>query len=162
MLGQFILNLFIAALWFLLRDDPTNNFSDFMKGYLVGVVILYVMHRFFGTRFYLKRVVKILKLILLFIQELILSTVSVLRWVLSPKLNIRPGIFTYKTELKGDYQVTALALLLTLTPGSVVMEISEEGDVFYIHAMDLEEAKDSLVRSIGKFEKAIMEVTRND
>jgi len=162
MLGQFILNLFIAALWFLLRDDPTNDFSDFMKGYLVGVVILYVMHRFFGTRFYLKRVVKILKLILLFIQELILSTVSVLRWVLSPKLNIRPGIFTYKTELKGDYQVTALALLLTLTPGSVVMEISEEGDVFYIHAMDLEEAKDSLVRSIGKFEKAIMEVTRND
>ena len=162
MLGQFILNLFIAALWFLLRDDPTNDFSDFMKGYLVGVVILYVMHRFFGTRFYLKRVVKILKLILLFIQELILSTVSVLRWVLSPKLNIRPGIFTYKTELKGDYQVTTLALLLTLTPGSVVMEISEEGDVFYIHAMDLEEAKDSLVRSIGKFEKAIMEVTRND
>ena len=162
MLGQFILNLFIAALWFLLRDDPANDFSDFMKGYLVGVVILYVMHRFFGTRFYLKRVVKILKLILLFIQELILSTVSVLRWVLSPKLNIRPGIFTYKTELKGDYQVTTLALLLTLTPGSVVMEISEEGDVFYIHAMDLEEAKDSLVRSIGKFEKAIMEVTRND
>lgn len=162
MLGQFILNLFIAALWFLLGDDPTNDFSDFMKGYLVGVVILYVMHRFFGTRFYLKRVVKILNLILLFIQELILSTISVLRWVLSPKLNITPGIFTYKTELKGDYQVTALALLLTLTPGSVVMEVSEEGDVFYIHAMDLEEAKDSLVRSIGKFEKAIMEVTRND
>lgn len=162
MLGQFILNLFIAVLWFLLGDDPTNNFTDFMKGYLVGVFILYVMHRFFGTRFYLKRVWKIIKLILLFIQELILSTVSVLRWVLSPNLNITPGIFTYKTELKGDYQVTTLALLLTLTPGSVVMEVSEEGDVFYIHAMDLEEAKDSLLRSIGKFEKAIQEVARND
>lgn len=162
MLGQFILNLFIAVLWFLLGDDPTNNFTDFMKGYLVGVFILYVMHRFFGTRFYLKRVWKIIKLILLFIQELILSTVSVLRWVLSPNLKITPGIFTYKTELKGDYQVTTLALLLTLTPGSVVMEVSEEGDVFYIHAMDLEEAKDSLLRSIGKFEKAIQEVARND
>ena len=162
MLGQFILNIFIASLWFLLGDDPTNDFSDFMKGYLVGVIILYFMHRFFGTRFYLKRVWKILKLILLFIQELILSTISVLRWVLSPKLNITPGIFTYKTELKGDWQVTTLAVLLTLTPGSVVMEVSEEGDVFYIHAMDLEEAKDSLVRSIGKFEKAILEVTRND
>ena len=162
MLGQFILNIFIASLWFLLGDDPTNDFSDFMKGYLVGVIILYFMHRFFGTRFYLKRVWKILKLILLFIHELILSTISVLRWVLSPKLNITPGLFTYKTELKGDWQVTTLAVLLTLTPGSVVMEVSEEGDVFYIHAMDLEEAKDSLVRSIGKFEKAILEVTRND
>lgn len=58
--------------------------------------------------------------------------------------------------------MTVLALLLTLTPGSVVMEVSEEGDVFYIHAMDLEEAKDAFIRSIGKFERAIMEVTRND
>lgn len=162
MLGQFILNLFIASLWFLLKDDPTNNFSDFVAGFLIGVIILYVMHRFFGTRFYLKRVLKIIKLILLFIQELILSSISVLRWVLTPKLNITPGIFTYKTQLQGDWQVTTLALLLTLTPGSVVMEVSEEGDVFYIHAMDLEEAKDTLVRSISKFERAIMEVTRND
>lgn len=162
MLGQFILNLFIATLWFLLKDDPNANFSNFVAGFLVGVAILYVMHRFFGTRFYLRRVAKILKLILLFIQELILSSISVLRWVLSPKLNITPGIFTYKTKLEGDWQVTTLALLLTLTPGSVVMEVSEEGDMFYIHAMDLEEAKDSIVRSIGKFERAILEVTRND
>ena len=162
MLGQFILNLFIAALWFLLKDDPNANFSNFVAGFLVGTVILYVMHRFFGTRFYLRRVVKILKLILLFIQELILSSISVLRWVLSPKLNITPGIFTYKTKLEGDWQVTTLALLLTLTPGSVVMEVSEEGDMFYINAMDLEEAKDSIIRSIGKFERAILEVTRND
>ncbi|MFF5995756.1 Na+/H+ antiporter subunit E [Lysinibacillus sp. KU-BSD001] len=162
MLGQFILNLFIAALWFLLKDDPNADFSNFVAGFLVGVVILYAMHRFFGTRFYLRRVAKILKLILLFIQELVLSSMSVLRWVLSPKLTITPGIFTYKTQLKGDWQVTILALLLTLTPGSVVMEVSEEGDLFYIHAMDLEEAQDSIVRSIGKFERAILEVTRND
>jgi len=162
MLGQFVLNLFIAALWFLLKDDPQADFSTFVAGFLVGIVILYAMHRFFGTRFYLRRVAKIIKLILLFIQELILSSMSVLRWILSPELNITPGIFTYETKLEGDWQVTALALLLTLTPGSVVMEISEDGNLFYIHAMDLEEAKDSIVRSIGKFERAILEVTRND
>lgn len=162
MLGQFVLNLFIAALWFLLKDDPEADFSNFVAGFLVGVVILYAMHRFFGIRFYLRRVAKIVKLIFLFIQELVLSSMSVLRWVLTPKLNITPGIFTYETKLEGDWQVTALALLLTLTPGSVVMEVSEEGNLFYIHAMDLEEAKDSIVRSIGKFEKAILEVTRND
>ncbi|KGR87214.1 Na+/H+ antiporter subunit E [Lysinibacillus odysseyi] len=162
MLGQFVLNLFIAALWFLLKDDPQADFSTFVAGFLVGIVILYAMHRFFGTRFYLQRVEKIIKLILIFIRELILSSMSVLRYVLSPKLNITPGIFTYETKLEGDWQITALALLLTLTPGSVVMEVSEKGNLFYIHAMDLEEAKDSIVRSIGKFEQAILEVTRND
>ncbi|MGN7479169.1 Na+/H+ antiporter subunit E [Solibacillus silvestris] len=160
MLGQFIINLFIAALWFLLKDDPNADFTTFMSGFLVGTLILYAMHRFFGTQFYLRRVLKIIKLILLFIQELLLSSVSVLKQILDPQLKITPGIFTYETKLKGDYQITTLALLLTLTPGSVVMEVSEDGSTFYIHAMDIEESKETVLRSIGKFEHAILEVTQ--
>lgn len=160
MFGQFILNLFIAALWFLLKDEPEAQFSTFVSGFLVGMMILYAMHRFFGTQFYLRRVLKVLKLILLFIKELLLSSASVLKQILTPDLKITPGIFTYETKLRGDWEITALALLLTLTPGSVVMEISEEGDVFYIHAMDMEQTKEEVLRSIGKFEQAILEVTK--
>ncbi|KGR88998.1 MULTISPECIES: Na+/H+ antiporter subunit E [Lysinibacillus] len=157
---QFILNLFIAALWLLLQDEVTPQFSTFLMGFVVGMGILYAMHRFYGTQFYMRRVFSIIKLLWLFNWELFLSSYSVLRQITTPKLNITPGIFTYKTVLKGDWEITALALLLTLTPGSVVMEVSEEGDVFYIHAMDIEQSKDAVIRSIGKFEQAIMEVTR--
>lgn len=157
---QFILNLFIATLWLLLQDEVTPQFSTFLMGFIVGVGILYAMHRFYGTQFYLRRVFSIIKLLWLFKWELFLSSYSVLRQITTPKLTITPGIFTYKTVLKGDWEITALALLLTLTPGSVVMEVSEEGDVFYIHAMDIEQSKDAVIRSIGKFEQAIMEVTR--
>ncbi len=160
MFAQFLLNLFIAMLWLLLKDEPTAQFSTFFAGFLIGVLILYVMHRFFGTQFYLRRVGKVLQLVLLFIKELILSSFSVLKQVTTPNLNIMPGIFTYKTQLQGDWEITTLALLLTLTPGSVVMEVSEEGDTFYIHAMDMEQTKKEVIRSIGKFERAIMEVTR--
>ncbi|KPN97656.1 Na+/H+ antiporter subunit E [Lysinibacillus sp. ZYM-1] len=157
---QFILNLFIATLWLLLKDEVTPQFSTFLMGFIVGMGILYAMHRFYGTQFYLRRVFSIIKLLWLFNWELFLSSYSVLRQITTPKLNITPGIFTYKTVLKGDWEITALALLLTLTPGSVVMEVSEEGDVFYIHAMDIEQSKEAVIRSIGKFEQAIMEVTR--
>jgi len=157
---QFILNLFIATLWLLLQDEVTPQFSTFLMGFVVGMGILYAMHRFYGTQFYMRRVFSIIKLLWLFNWELFLSSYSVLRQITTPKLNITPGIFTYKTVLKGDWEITALALLLTLTPGSVVMEVSEEGDVFYIHAMDIEQSKDAVIRSIGKFEQAIMEVTR--
>jgi len=157
---QFILNLFIATLWLLLQDEVIPQFSTFLMGFIVGVGILYVMHRFYGTQFYLRRVFSIIKLLWLFNWELLLSSYSVLRQITTPKLNITPGIFTYKTALKGDWEITALALLLTLTPGSVVMEVSEEGDMFYIHAMDIEQSKEAVIRSIGKFEQAIMEVTR--
>ena len=160
MASQFILNLFIAALWLLLQDEVTPQFTTFLMGFIVGIGILYAMHRFYGTQFYLRRVFSIVRLMLLFSWELFLSSYSVLKQIMTPKLTITPGIFTYKTVLKGDWEVTALALLLTLTPGSVVMEVSEEGDMFYIHAMDMEESKEAVIRSIGKFEKAIMEVTR--
>ncbi len=157
---QFILNLFIATLWLLLQDEITPQFTTFLMGFIVGIGILYAMHRFYGTQFYLRRVFSIIKLLWLFNWELLLSSYNVLKQITTPKLNITPGIFTYKTELNGDWEITALALLLTLTPGSVVMEVSEDGDMFYIHAMDIEQSKDAVVRSIGKFEKAIMEVTR--
>ncbi|MFE3574713.1 Na+/H+ antiporter subunit E [Lysinibacillus sp. NPDC059133] len=157
---QFILNLFIATLWLLLQDEVIPQFSTFLMGFIVGIGILYAMHRFYGTQFYLRRVFSIIKLLWLFNWELLLSSYSVLRQITTPKLTITPGIFTYKTALKGDWEITALALLLTLTPGSVVMEVSEEGDLFYIHAMDIEQSKEAVIRSIGKFEQAIMEVTR--
>ncbi|MGE8037047.1 Na+/H+ antiporter subunit E [Lysinibacillus sp. KCTC 33748] len=157
---QFILNLFIATLWLLLQDEVVPQFSTFLMGFIVGIGILYAMHRFYGTQFYLRRVFSIIKLLWLFNWELLLSSYSVLKQITTPKLTITPGIFTYKTALKGDWEITALALLLTLTPGSVVMEVSEEGDMFYIHAMDIEQSKEAVIRSIGKFEQAIMEVTR--
>lgn len=157
---QFILNLFIATLWLLLQDEIVPQFSTFLMGFIVGIGILYAMHRFYGTQFYLRRVFSIIKLLWLFNWELLLSSYSVIRQITTPRLNITPGIFTYKTALKGDWEITALALLLTLTPGSVVMEVSEEGDMFYIHAMDIEQSKEAVIRSIGKFEQAIMEVTR--
>lgn len=160
MFGQFLLNLFIALLWLLLVDEPIPQFTTFLTGFIVGIGILYVMYRFFGTQFYLRRVMKIIYLIQLFIKELVTSSFSVMKQILTPNLKITPGIFTYRTNLTGEWEVTALALLLTLTPGSVVMEVSEEGDVFYIHAMDIEESKEAVIQSIGKFEKAILEVTR--
>jgi|SRR5690554_3424830 multicomponent Na+:H+ antiporter subunit E len=117
------------------------------------------MHRFFGTQFYLIRAFKVLKLVFVFFKELFVSGIVVMKQILTPNLNITPGIFSYKTILEDDWEVTTLALLLTLTPGSVVMEVSESGDVLYIHAMDINQ-KDDLIRALGKFETVIMEVSR--
>ena len=157
--AQFILNLFIALLWLLFKDEPTPTLSTFNTGFIVGIGILYVMHRFFGTQFYLVRAMKIMKLVVIFFRELIVSGFVVMKQVLTPNLKITPGIFKYKTILKNDWEVTALSLLLTLTPGSVVMEISESGDELYIHAMDIGQ-KEDLIRSLGRFETIILEVSR--
>lgn len=65
-----------------------------------------------------------------------------------------------ETELETDTEVALLSLLLTLTPGSVVMEITPDGKTLYIHALDIPESSDAVIKSTKLFEKAIKDVTR--
>ena len=56
MSAQFLLNLFIALLWMLLKDESGPKCSTFLVGFFVGIGIVFLMHRFFGQPFYLRRV----------------------------------------------------------------------------------------------------------
>lgn len=160
MRAQLLLNVMIAFLWMLLVDAGEVRFSTFLTGFLVGVFIIFLMHRFFGSKLYVRRLFACFKLLFIFISELVQSSILVLRQILSPTLKIQPGIFKYETVLESDIEITTISLLLTLTPGSVVMEVMPEGNVLYVHAMDVENERDAILNQLKNFEKAIMEVTR--
>lgn len=155
---QILLNLLIAFVWMLLHDHW--NLGTFMVGYLIGFLFIFAMRRFFPTPFYAKRTWAILKLLWLFIVELVISTFVVIRQVLRPRLDIRPGIFKVRTSLTNEWEIALLSTLITLTPGSVVMEVAPEDGTMYIHAMDAREFKRSIMKSKRTFEKAIAEVTK--
>lgn len=156
---QLLLNLFIALLWTLLNDEWSG--LNFLIGYLIGLGLLFIMRRFFASPFYLKKLFAMCKLVVILIRELILSSVFVIRQVLSPRMTFIPGVFSLETELEGEWEITVLALLLTLTPGSTVMEVSADGRILYIHAMDVPDAKLTVTKASRAFEKTIMEVTRD-
>jgi multicomponent Na+:H+ antiporter subunit E len=155
---QILLNLVIAFVWMFLNDHwgPVSLFM----GYVIGLGLIYFLRRFLSTEFYLRRVFAIISLLLLFIKELILSSISVLKQILSPKLDIRPGIFAFPTELKSDWEITLLANLITLTPGTLTLEVSPDGKTLYIHAMDIPHTDEVILQIRNSFEKAIMEVSR--
>lgn len=156
---QLLVNIFIAFLWTLLSDKWSS--LTFLVGYLIGLGVIFSMRRFFPTPFYLKKVLAIIKFVYVLIREMISSGIFIMRQVISPQVTFIPGIFSIKTKLQGNIEITILSLLITLTPGSTVMEYSPEDNVLYIHAMDLSDAKRMMLKSIRSFEKAIMEVTRD-
>src|SRR5690606_33583025 len=123
-------------------------------------LLLFITRRFFNSRLYIWRVWAAIKLTLLFIKELTLSNISVLLLVLRPKLELRPMIFAMPTELEQEWEITLLSSLITLTPGTIVLHVSDDQRTLYIHAIDVEDVDEAIDSIKNSFEKAIMEVSR--
>ncbi|WP_128101637.1 MULTISPECIES: Na+/H+ antiporter subunit E [Paenibacillus] len=155
---QIILNLIIAFVWMFLNN--AWNGVGFITGYLLGLLLIGGMRRFFPQRLYVVRVWAIIKLLILLLKELVRASIEVIRQIIKPKLDIRPGIFTYRTELSSDWEVTLLCLLISLTPGSLPLEISGNQRKLFIHALDIKDEQKLRDDIKNTFEKAIMEVTR--
>lgn len=155
---QILLNVIIALLWMFFQN--AWNGLAFSKGYLVGIIILFCLRRFFPTRFYIQKLVAIVYLLLLFLVELLKANYSVLKEVIRPTLKIQPGIFALPLEVKKDWEIMLLANMITLTPGTLVVDISDDNSVLYIHAMHIDDVHEAIDDIKNSFEKAIMEVSR--
>ncbi len=155
---QILLNLAIAFIWMFFHNQWTVG--TFTIGYLVGMALIFSLRRFLPQQVYFRKIIPITRLVLLFCKELVLSSLVVAREILRPKLRIRPGIIAVPTILKTDLEVTLFACLISLTPGTLALEVSPEGDTLYIHAMDIFDVEQSVNDIKGTFEKAIMEVSR--
>lgn len=156
--SQFILNIVIAFVWIFLFDDVSS--LQFAIGFAVGALIILGLRRFWPGGFYLTRLWAVLKLLGLFIRELFVSSLAVVGHVLRPKLAVRPGIFAYQTALQSDWEITLLACLICLTPGTLTLDVSPDKGTLYIHAMDMGDVDEAVNQIRSTFEKAIMEVTR--
>lgn len=153
---QIVLNLMLSVLWMFLNNDW--SMAGWLIGYLLGMLILLAFRRFFARPLYTGKLWAVIRLLLLLVKELFLSSFAVAKHTLSPALSFRPGIFSYRTELRSDWEITILACLICLTPGTLTLEVSPDQRELFIHAMDIDDA-DELRRQIRmSFERAIVEV----
>lgn len=160
-MAQLLLNIFIAFLWTLFQDEDKFHLSTFVSGYLIGIIIVYLLHRFFGHVFYFKKVWIIFKFIWVYNYQLVTSSMTTINYILFRTHKVNPGLVTYETTLKQDWAITLLTLLIMLTPGSVVLRLSQDGTRFFIHAIDTSEKEKRILRKqIKKYEKLIWEVLK--
>ncbi|QFF99810.1 Na+/H+ antiporter subunit E [Psychrobacillus glaciei] len=156
---QILLNVVIALTWMFLSVSfkPTT----FIVGYLLGLLMLWMLRKSFSSRFYLDRIWAVIKLVILFLKELTLSNIAVLLLIIKPKMPIRPAIFAMPTVLEKDWEITLLSSLITLTPGTIVIDISDDNKTLYIHSIDFDNVDDAINSIKNTFEKAILEVSKS-
>ena len=80
--------------------------------------------------------------------------------VMSPRMEVKPGIFAYPLRVNRDFEITLLANLITLTPGTLSVDVSDDRRILYVHAIDCSDP-DRLRQDIAAgFERKIMEAFR--
>lgn len=154
----YLSNILLALVWAAITGSFT--LANIIVGFLLGAVALYLIREQVGSLGYFRRAVRVGSLALLFLYELALSAWRVATLVLSPKMDLKPGIFAYPLKVDRDFEITLLANLITLTPGTLSVDVSEDRRVLYVHAIDASDP-DQTRRDIAEgFEAKILEAFR--
>ncbi len=158
MINHFYLNIGLALIWCLLQADL--SLKGFTVGYVLGALILYTFSRFFGGTTYFRKLWLSLRLMVFFLKELVVANLTVARLVLRPRLKVRPGIIAFPLELKGDLEITLLANMITLTPGTLSVDLSPDRKTLFIHTLDIEDLEEEKSKIKNGFEHYLKEISR--
>ena len=133
-LGNLILALFLSiALPWLVRDIRSNTL----------------------------RVAKPLKTpgyILMLLWDIIVSNVIVAQQVLGAKENLRPGFVAVPLDMREPLPITLLASTISLTPGTVSTEVSEDYSTLYVHALNVPDEQALIQQIKQRYETPLKEI----
>jgi multicomponent Na+:H+ antiporter subunit E len=153
-----LINILLALAWAAVSGSFTQ--LNLIFGFALGLFALYLIREQVGTNGYFERSRKIVSLAALFFYELVISAVRVLMLVIRPRLNIKPGIIAYPLKVDRDFEITLLANLITLTPGTLSVDVSGDRRHLYVHALDCSNPEAMKQDIANGFERKILEAFR--
>ncbi|PWJ12080.1 Na+/H+ antiporter subunit E [Jannaschia seohaensis] len=159
-MSLFLLNIILAIAWAALTG--TFTLAGLGVGLVVGFFALWVASPLFeenGGR-YFTRVWRWIKLVVLFHYELIVSSLSVAWDVLTPRHRARPGIVAVPLKAKGEAEVLLVTNLISLTPGTLSLDVTEDCNTLFVHAMfadDPQKIRDDIENGMERWVREAME-----
>tara|TARA_R100000365_G_C2740208_1_gene68940 strand:+ start:492 stop:971 length:480 start_codon:yes stop_codon:yes gene_type:complete len=154
--------VFLVVVLALVWAAISGSFSglNLLLGGVVGGVAVLVLREAFSSPSALRRLRRMASLTALFLYELIVSAVRVAIVVMRPNLSsaVRPAIIAVPLTVKSDAEITLLANMITLTPGTLSVDVAEDKSVLYVHALDMADKEAMIADIVNGFEKKIREV----
>ena len=150
----FLWNVLLALVW----AAATGEFSlpNLLVGFALGYAILFFVRRDLGTGWYVARVPRAVGFAGFYLWQLIKANVRVAYDVVTPGYRMKPGVVAVPLDATTDAEITLLANLITLTPGTLSLDLSPDRRTLYVHVMYIDvdvdttrrEIKDSLERRV--------------
>ncbi len=156
------------VVWMLLTwpfVDGKIDLQIVIAGLIASVIVAVMFHEILPKEHHVfispVRIFWFLVYIPVFFYYVMMANLDVVYRALHPKMPIKPGIVKIKTTLKTDSGITALANSITLTPGTLTVDLTDDG-FLYIHWInvksdDIEQATKHIAQRFEWFLKKIFE-----
>lgn len=155
---MFLINVLLALVWAALTGD--FSYPSLFFGFALGYGMLWLARGWLDADGYFKKFPRLIGFVFYFIWELIKANVHVAGHVLSlTRHKMQPGIVAVPLDVKRDGQITMLANLITLTPGTLSLDVSDDRRVLYVHAIEVGEPETFRRDTKAGFERAVREVS---
>lgn len=155
---RFLLNVMLTLIWVALTGAFT--YINMLIGFVISYFILWIISRNSEDRRYFTIVFKIIGFFFFFLWEMLKANWQVAYEVMTSNLHMKPGIVKIELEAKTDLEITLLSNLISLTPGTLVIDVSDDRKVMYVHGMYLED-KAKFIESIKiGLEKPLLNIMR--
>ena len=158
MKNRFLSNILLTFIWVAITGDFA--FLNYVFGFILSFIILYVITKGSGDAKYFKIIPKLIAFIFFFLWELLKANLQVAYDVVTPKFYMTPGIVRVPLEAETNLEITLLANLITLTPGTLSLDVSDDRKVLYVHAMYLSDKQAFIDDIKNGFEKRLLEILR--
>jgi len=155
---MFRLNVALSLAWVALIGEL--SVERFVEGFVLVALTLGITQHFIGRRTtYFDKVQQIVSFVLYFLKELVVSSWRVAWCVLAPNLNnIRPAVVAIPLSVKTDEEITLLANMITLTPGTLSLDVSADKRALYVHTFNLDSIEAFRAEIKQGFERRVHEV----
>ncbi|WP_119677933.1 Na+/H+ antiporter subunit E [Indioceanicola profundi] len=154
----FALNLLLAFSWMAVNGD--FSLTGLVVGFVLGHLVLWLAKPVWPDDPYFKRLWGGVGFFFWFLKELWVSSVKVATSVLSPNMGNRPAVVAMPLDAKTDVEITLLACCITLTPGTLSLDVSPDRSVLYIHANFAEDPEAVKRETKETMERRILEWLR--
>jgi len=94
------------------------------------------------------------------VVELVIANIKMAYYTLSPLRKLKPGVLAVPLEELSDTELTILANLITLTPGTLSLDVSADRSILFVHFMHVEDPDAMRTEIKDGFERRLLEVTR--
>lgn len=109
---------------------------------------------------WLRRLYKLIIFVGFYLWEMIITNGRVAHDVLTPRHRMQPGILAIPTDAKTSLEILTLSNLLSMTPGTMVMNLKTDPNILYVHVMYLDDVEQTRRQIKDQFERRVLEVLR--